>query len=294
MSNVCLLCAVTLLAFYADDRCATTRLRLGERAVIAAAVFPPGCFFRLAYSESTFFVLSVLLLYAINRRWPVWATTLVVAVATAARPVGVALLAPLAIYAWEDCRGSLTRTTLWLAIGCTGLMSFSAWQWLAFGEPLAFAKTQQFWYVRTPAAWSEKIVPLLTLEPLWSVYRAGPRPYWAAVDDHGLPWLSLQFANPLFFVGALVLVAVGWRRRWLNRYDVAMAIPLLAIPYFTRSYEMGMGSSGRFVAVVVPVYIAAAHLVWCLQPVSRALVTAFSVSLMLSYSALYAAGYLIF
>jgi hypothetical protein len=104
---------------------------------------------------------------------------------------------------------------------------------------------------------------------------------------------SLQFANPIFMIGAAMLIALGSWRKWLTEYEISISIPLLLIPYLTRGYEMRMFSQGRFAAVVFPVYIALAHLLKRLPPAMVIAIFGFSAFLMGTYAALFAAGYLL-
>ncbi|MGH8160772.1 MAG: hypothetical protein ACRESR_01210 [Gammaproteobacteria bacterium] len=101
VSNLSLLAALAMIAFYVRDRYRDGRGDLADYALLATAFFPTGCFFRLAYSESTFLLVAVLAMYAMLRRWPLCAIALVVGSATATRAVGVALLAPFAIHIWR-------------------------------------------------------------------------------------------------------------------------------------------------------------------------------------------------
>jgi hypothetical protein len=90
-----------------------------------------------------------------------------------------------------------------------------------------------------------------------------------------------------------VLVGVGAARRWLNSYEVFFAIGLIAIPYFTRAFEMCMASQGRFVSVVFPAFIVLARLL-SVSPYGVGLLwLTVSGVLQLLYAALFAAGYLI-
>jgi hypothetical protein len=98
VSNLSLLLALAMLAFYIRDRYPDAPTNLADYAVAAAALFPTGCFYRFAYSESTFLCLAILAMYTMVRRWPLWVISLVIGLATAARPVGVALLTPFAIH----------------------------------------------------------------------------------------------------------------------------------------------------------------------------------------------------
>jgi hypothetical protein len=57
------------------------------------------------------------------------------------------------------------------------------------------------------------------------------------------------------FLQALLLVALGLRKRWLSSGEASFSVLALLIPYLTRGYEMGVGSMGRFVSVAFPTYL---------------------------------------
>jgi hypothetical protein len=69
---------------------------------------------------------------------------------------------------------------------------------------------------------------------------------------------------------------------------------MLLIPYVGRAYEMGMGSMGRFVAVVFPIYLVAGQLSMRAPRASRVLVLAIAGVFQAVYAALYAACYTVF
>jgi Gpi18-like mannosyltransferase len=64
-------------------------------AVLAFGLLPTTVFFRMAYTEALFVALSIAVLYGIVRRWPLAWLALLAGLATATRPVGVALVPPL-------------------------------------------------------------------------------------------------------------------------------------------------------------------------------------------------------
>jgi hypothetical protein len=178
-------------------------------------------------------------------------------------------------------------------LGSWGLVAFMFYQWQAFGDPLVFARAQLTWNLRAEAeyplpraAWATA-----TLEPIWAVYVPSKVEYWARYDTHGNPLLSLRFANPVYFLGTVALVVLGWRKKWLNGYELLLSAGLLLIPYVTKSYDNAMASFGRFSAVVVPAYVALGHLLHRLPvPLSAALL-AISAFFLAVYSALFAAWY---
>ncbi len=354
VSNLSLLAVLAMLGFYARDRYHDGPDELADYALLAAALFPTGCFFRLAYTESTFLLVAILAMYAMLRRWPLWGIAFIVGAATATRPVGVALLAPLGIHVWRrtfathqpeaSARKPLAtaqlqpatpssdeaasaearpgrppprrwfarrrfglfgaRLSMYLPLACWGLALFIVYQHRAFGEPLAFAKVQTNW--GSPVPWREKAVALAALKPIWSVYDPKSRSYWMDHDPMGIPWLSLQFANPIFFVSALALTAIGAfvpfrqtfaggaRRRWLSLEEASLAAMLLLIPYMTRAHEMDMGSMGRFAAVAFPIYLVLGQLLIRVPSPLRAALLALSGCWLLIFTALYAARHAIF
>ena len=108
--------------------------------------------------------------------------------------------------------------------------------------------------------------------------------------DKTFPLLSLQFMNPIFFVGTGVLLAFGTWKRWLTSYEILVSIPLLAIPYFTKGYDNAMLSHGRFAAVVFPAYIVAGQLLSRLPRRAAWSIIAASAALFAAYSFEWAAG----
>lgn len=314
VSNLSLLAALALLGVYVRERHPTAPAELSDYVVLSAALLPTGCFLRLAYSESTCLLLMLLAMRAMLRRWPLWLIAVTVGLATAACPVGVALLAPFAIHICSrDAHGTqaaprfrdlaprlfairnVRRLAIYLPLAAWGLISFLAYEAYAFGDPFATFKAHQIWRVRPLVPWPEKLAALATLEPIRSIYsESGSTLYWANWQPHTLPWFSLQFANPIFFVSAVMLTALGAWRRWLNLEETSLAALMLLIPYLGRGYEMGMNSMGRFVSVVAPLYLVLGQLLVRAPDPLRIMLFSLSAFLLAMYTALYAATYAIF
>jgi hypothetical protein len=263
-------------------------------ALLAMGVLPTTFFLRMPYTESLFLFLAILELYAMIRRWPPIVLALIVGLATATRPVGVALLPPFAWYVWTGV-GSKRQSAIriaWLApIACWGLLAYMLFQYLCYHEPLAFALNQRFHRARPLGSPGDQVLSLLSLEPIRETYDPASPGYWQALFSSQHRLLSLECANPIYFLAAAALIVIGVWKRWLNVYEILLAIPLLAIPYFTRAYEMRMLSQARFASVVFPGYIVLGRLLAKLPaPISGSLL-ALSASLMGIYAALFAAGY---
>ena len=305
VSNVSFLAAFVLLARYVRARFPTAQPAAGNTAprgladytLVALGLFPTGCFFRMCYTEATFLLLAVAAMYGIQRRWPLPAVALIVGLATATRAAGVALLAPLAFYIWQSQPTPAARAwrlALWLPLAGWGLAGFMAFQYAQFGDPLAFAHAHGHWRIRPALELPDKLGALATLEPVRAVYDAGSPAYWKEFDRHSTPWFSLAFANPIFFLAAVALLILGAWKRWLTAAETWLGALMLLIPYLSRAHEMGMGSTGRFVAVVFPLYIVLGQIVTRLPQAVAASLLAVSAFYLAAYSAMFAAGYLIF
>jgi hypothetical protein len=66
-------------------------------------------------------------------------------------------------------------------------------------------------------------------------------------------------------------VLLGWRKRWLNAYEISLSAGLLLIPYVTRGYDFGMCSQGRFAAVCFPMYLVMGRLLAAMPTTWRAM-----------------------
>jgi hypothetical protein len=284
--------------------------RSAELATLSMLLFPTSMFLRCAYSEALFLLLALAAMYGMRQRWRLWVVALMVGLASAARPVGVALLTPLAIDIWQRAgempsggdphmamrplARRFVNLSVWLPLGCWGLMAYIGFLHFRFGEPLAYALAQQEWHMVPRLRLAEKLPQLLTGAPLWRVYIPDSLTYWATQGATGPAAFNLQFANPLYFLLALALVAVGASRRWLSMGETALAAGLLLVPYVTRGYEMGMNSAGRFVIVVFPIYLVIGQLLARVPVLLAMLALAASAIWMTIYAAMFGAGHRIF
>ncbi|MBN1589114.1 MAG: hypothetical protein JW888_06345 [Pirellulales bacterium] len=263
VANVCLVASFGLFCRYARRRFGEQSDRMTPWSLLAMALFPAAFFMCMVYGESLFLLLCLLAMYGIECKWRPLLIAVVVGFATAVRPVGVALIVPLILDAWaraESRRGAIA-TCVWLVpVGCWGLLGYMAFQQVAFDDPLAFVQTQGWWSLRPAVDGIEKALCLASGEPMWSLYVPSSAGYWAKHEGPRCVWFSLHAANPVYFLAAVVLVYVGAVKRWLSRYEVALAVGLLAIPYIARGFEMCMASHARFAAVVFPIYLVLGHL----------------------------------
>jgi hypothetical protein len=106
--------------------------------------------------------------------------------------------------------------------------------------------------------------------------------------------LSLQFANPIYFLVAAAVIVLGWRVNRLTTYEVWVAGLLLLMPYVLRGYDNAMGSFGRFASVVVPMYPVMGWLLMRLGGAVTAAILSICAFLLGLYAALFSMNYLLF
>lgn len=216
------------------------RRRLGPPAAAwgtALLAFQPfGFYFSVTYSESLFLLMAVLALWAAEQgRWR-WAAA-ASALAIATRLVGVALLPALALptpgATW------LRPTPRQLALAALGALvpiAFAAYLWWRFGDALAFA-------TNNVATWGDP----------WHVLALVPDRMAQLVSPQGLrltEYGALMSLNIVLLLACLATTVWCWRLLG-PRLGVFAALAALIPLATTLSF-----ASGRYAAVIFPVYLA--------------------------------------
>ncbi len=184
--------------------------------VLVFAFFPTTFFFRMAYSESVFLFFSILAFYGMDRRWRLWQIAVLVGFATATRPVGVVLILPLVVDIYRRAQRPWLAGLWLMPLACWGLMAFMAYQWLEFGDALAFARTQADWHRRPPVPLITKVFDLTTMEPMRAVFDSDS-PCWWGWDGVG-PVGKERFFQPSPCKPVLLVVRSGSRgHRFLEK-----------------------------------------------------------------------------
>lgn len=309
VSNVFLVLTCGGLAYYMQ---ATGRDALTEKLTLAILLlFPTSFFFRMAYTESMFLFVVVLVMLGMRLRWPAHSIAVLIGIATATRGVGVALLLPFTVYlvanrraaANDESRRSrgaarcaayptLFWTMVCLLLACWGLIAFMAFQFYDFGDCLAFMRAQFAWHVRPgPESVREAALGLLTCEPLRAVYDPQSPCYWRLDGLHSSPLLSLRWMNPVVFGVGVILTIVGAAMRWLSAAEVLLSASLIGMAYVVQGHRMCMQSQGRFVLIAFPVFIVMAHILARVPWGLRIYILGMSAAVMLTYAGLFASGY---
>ncbi|MBI4506233.1 MAG: hypothetical protein HY691_11905 [Chloroflexi bacterium] len=215
------------------------RARFGAPAAgwgAALLAFQPfGFYFSVTYSESLFLLAAALAVWAAERgRWH-WAAA-AAALAIATRLVGVALLPALVLPPGAQWLRPTPRQLAVIAAGALVPMAFAAYLWLRFGDGLAFA-------TNNVATWGDP----------WHVLALVPDRMAQLVSPQGLRLTEYGALMSLNIATLLACLAITlWCWRLLGpRLGVFAALAALIPLATTLSF-----ASGRYAAVIFPVYLA--------------------------------------
>lgn len=211
-----------------------------RRAVLYLAVFPFSLFFTRVYTESLFFLLTVLAIAsAYDRRW--WRAGLAGALAALTRSNGILVAVPLLCFALKDRPSvralaprlaAVTLVPLGLGIYCLYVYSLA-------GNPLAWLDAQRYWqYSVGDLPWRRLLDLVSTIEHrgLYDFFFTSPLAPYQLI--HGTVALVVLALVPMIF--RRLGVALG------AYTAVSLLVPL------TGSDLQGIG---RYMAVVFPIFM---------------------------------------
>lgn len=226
ISAACFLIAVPLFAdlvrrSYGPD--------VARAATVLLVVSPFSLFFSAAYTESLFLLLVVVTFVLAGRGWWLLAAG-IVALATATRLTGIALVPAILVMAWTS--GVPRRTIVMTAvISPLGIVAYMAYLWRAAGDPLVFLRAQSEW-----GGWYHRWGQFL------EAYLRRPREIVTGEHYYAVALLSLAL-----FVLAVACLPAIWR----------MLDPGLAL-FSTLVMVQGMTSLislGRYLLPAIGVYV---------------------------------------
>ena len=248
--------------------------RTAERAIYYLAIFPTALFFSAVYTESVFLLFSLATVYFARRRMWGWAAIMGI-MTSASRIVGVLFWA-VVVLEWMRSHGwtlsQIHRKSAWVGLFravrqdfgslfliCLiplGLISYMAFLYIQFGDPIAFCTAQ--------SAWGRG-----SLGPFGAIFRDLNKLMTQNFATGDIWWNSLLNLIALF--STLALAPFVWRR-----FGASFALfTLLGVLVPAMS---GTGSMIRYMLVLFPIFMLLAH--WGRNRLlDRTLMTAFTVLL---------------
>ncbi|MGH2753729.1 MAG: mannosyltransferase family protein, partial [Actinomycetota bacterium] len=214
-----------------------------RRSVLYMAVFPTAFFFFAPYTESLFLLLTVGSLLAARRREWALAGTLG-ALAAATRSIGIVLILPLALEAWDQARSrdegrirSLVRTLPWAAFPVTGLLTYLFYWYRSNGDWLTPVRDQSGWLREFHFVWDSIVKGTEEALKFIGAYSGG-------------------FHQLDLIVVAVAIAAAVWVVRNVRAPYVAYTVLSLLIPLSFIFGGRPFMSVPRFVVVIFPLFWA--------------------------------------
>ncbi|HYX44994.1 MAG TPA: mannosyltransferase family protein [Acidimicrobiales bacterium] len=221
--------------------------------------------FGVVYADALFVAAVVGAFVLLERDHPWWAG-LVGALATAARPVGLVVVAGLVLRAVER-RGGIRWSDAGVLLSLGGLGAYCVYLADRFGNPFLFAEVEQYWGQGAgPRTWFK-------LDFFEGVTKFGDPPAWVAYVSH-----------PVVTVVALALVPLVFRRFGWG-YGVYCLL-IVAVPALSTKDFFGMG---RYVLAAFPCFAVAGELL-AARPRLRATALALSGIALVVATSLFARG----
>jgi hypothetical protein len=230
-------------------------------ATVLFLTYPYGIYYSAGYSEATYLFFTVGTFYfGMRERWA--AASLMSALATASRGVGVTTALGVVVLYLEKCSFSLRRVrkdALWLPLSAAGAALYSFYLWRRFGDPFAYVQSY------TARGWGAEVTWPRFVDTLLMFVRPDRWP----PGKIPIPDMGCLVA----FLGVSALTLVGARR--LSVAETVFSLSSLFV------YAKMWPTSGRYVGTIFPIYFTLAELVR-LRPAWRVgLTTTFAVLLAL-------------
>lgn len=214
------------------------------RSIFFFLAFPASFFLISIYTESLFIFLSLAAFFcARSRQWIL--ATLCVALLTATRVTGLAIIPALVLeytiqheYSW---RALFTKKTLLFLLMPLGFFLFLGYQWITFGDPLLFLNGQNAW--QRNASFSPASIA--------SKFQQYVHEFSLVADPNSPMPLATRWIDVAFFI--LFILGIIFVYFKTSAPLALFSAGLLAIPLLSGS----LLSMARYMFVAFPLFIAA-------------------------------------
>ncbi|WP_341524916.1 mannosyltransferase family protein [Nostoc sp. UHCC 0302] len=187
VNNLAFLAALYCLFFWVKEHYG---LNAAQWSTAVVSWYPSAMFTGVIYTEGLYLFLSTAALRAFDQKQYGW-TALWGAIATATRPTGMALIPALAIAAWKERRPPVAYIAgITTAIG---ILLFSLYCAISFGDPLAFIEAQRGWRPSLGFDWQGWLNMVMQIVVGTNNWQYG----WIQGPSGGIknPWYPLLFAT---------------------------------------------------------------------------------------------------
>lgn len=243
LAGVLISLAATAVAFELLWRLAAPRIGVegATRTIVYFALFPMAVFLGAVYTESLFLALATAAFLLAEKDHWVWAS-LAAGGALLTRPVGIAVLAGLAVLAWPSA-----RRLGWLLLAPLVFASYPV--------TLHYQAHDAFAFLHVEDQWDRSLSPAGPLGGLW----AGIHALWETTDNFSHRfYLAVGIEALVFLFCVAALIPLVWRR--VGKAYAVYATLALAIPlsFPASSGDLPLFSMPRYTIIAFPCFIALA------------------------------------
>ncbi len=235
ISNLALLAACMLLY---QVICSSHGQEVAKKSLLLLLLNPFSFFFSAVYTEALFLLLVSLVFYfGQKKRW--LPAAICCALAGATRLVGILTVLPLLVYYFQTVGFKLRNikaNILWFGLSILGPGSYMLFQFLKFGDPLLFVKSQN------APGWKEGVNLFSALDALRLAFTP------SALKTGDFP--AMYVIHILVFLLGLSILLLTFR-------TLPKAYSIWALVTLLISFSVWI-SVGRFMIVIFPLYISTA------------------------------------
>lgn len=224
---------------------------VAERSLFYLLIFPTAFFFLAYYTESLFFMLSMMSFYfARTQRW--WLAGLFGFFTALTKLIGIALF-PVLIFEYLIQRGfdikKIKLNILSILLVPGGLLTYMIYLYYKFGNPLAFQAAYKL-------AWRERSILqpnlLITLvNGLKELFFSVVNIFNENVLNHIKEGSVHKFTFVFFTLIAIGLLGIGYQKYKIRTSYILYGVFLIAMPLFSGTFD----SMNRYVLVIFPIFI---------------------------------------
>lgn len=214
---------------------------IASNAMLLLLIFPTSFFFASIYSESLFFLLSVLSFYlARKKNWLL--ASFFGGLLSATRLVGIAMFPSLLYEYFKNEKNKTIGKFLLICLSPLGLIVYAFYNFLKWGNPFYFVQAQG--NLQNNRSVNSIILPTQTLfRYLKILISVSPKIYeW---------WVA--FFELSFFVFTITILYIAWRKKVRTSY-LLFGLICLITPLLTGT----LSGIPRYVLIIFPIYITLA------------------------------------
>lgn len=215
-------------------------IRKAKWVIVCILSFPTAFFFIAVYTESFFFLLTVLVLYfSAKKKWLL--ACICVGLASATRMVGICTAIFVLYELWKTKNKLRLFDMFGILVMPLGLLSYMYYLLKMFGDPLRFVHIQSLYEINRSVGHF-----IFFPQVLWRYTKI----LFLAVGKPTIVAYGVSIAELVLTLGAFFLLYYGWKKKVKLSY-IFYSLVVLVIPTLTGTFT----SMPRYILTIIPLFI---------------------------------------